>query len=124
MTQLIINGTPYPEATRDRYRSYTRDVGDTLRMADGSLVTEIAYTVAVIEYNYDYFESELMNTCLADLKTGADLQVMYLPPGGDELVADVFTVTTRPSPLFAFSKQNVPYWHNISFTLESVNPID
>lgn len=118
MTQLIINGTEYPQASNDKYKCYKKDLGESLRMASGRLVFEKRGQVTVIEYSYDYFGEKLMRRCLADLRSGSELEVSYLSPERNELVSEKFRCTQLPSPSFAFSRGDKELWHNISFTLE------
>ncbi|MDR3277423.1 MAG: hypothetical protein LBT12_01510 [Oscillospiraceae bacterium] len=124
MTQLIINNTAYPETSKDKYKCYTRDVGENLRMISGRLVTEISYKIVVLEYSYDYFKPELMRQCAADLRIGNEVTVAYLAPESDEMIAANFKCVKPPAPVYAFSKEGKPYWHTINFTLEGVEGID
>lgn len=123
MTQLIINGTEYPEATGDRYKCYPEDLGEDLRMISSRLVTEVRATITVIEYTFDSFEDSLMKTCLKDLRGRADLIVQYLSPEGSTMKTGVFRCTKKPAPAFAFSENGVPRWHNIQFKLEEVEGV-
>jgi hypothetical protein len=50
MTQLVINGTTYPETSHDRYRVWIEDLGQMLRMAGGNLVFEKRGQVYKISY--------------------------------------------------------------------------
>jgi hypothetical protein len=123
MTQLIINNSVYPEVTRDKYKCYKRDVGESLRMTSGRMVFEMSYQIYVIEYKNDYFKPDLMRQCLGELSPGNSLIVQFLAPESDELMTAGFVCVKRPVPVFAFSREGVPYWHNIEFTLEGVDPI-
>lgn len=120
MIQLMINGVAYPETTHDRYKCYTEDLGEDMRMVNSRLITEVRARIVVIEYSYDYFKDALMRTCLRDLRGGADLEVQYLAPEENALQSGVFRCTRKPSPTFAFSVNGSPRWHNISFKLEEV----
>lgn len=122
MIQLIINGTVYPETTRDKYICEPRQTGVEDYMSDGTLTTELSYTRMVIDYSYDYFAPELKEKCLADLRMGAILSVEFLPRDGNTLVSGNFKCTRRPVPTFAFSQRGEPFWHGYSFTLEEVVP--
>jgi hypothetical protein len=93
-------------------------------MISGRQVTEVSYRVVVIEYSYDYFRPELMRQCMADLRTGNDVNVQYLDPESDVMEVGTFKCVKAPTPTFAFSMQGKPYWHGISFTLEGVDGID
>lgn len=121
--QLIINGTVYPRASHDKYKCYQREIGETITMIDGTLVTEISAVKTIIEYSYDRFSDVLMRKCLTDLRGRTDLSVKYLDPMHDELQSDMFKCIVKPSPSFAFEVGGTPMWHDISFTLESVRGV-
>lgn len=120
MTQLIINGTSYPKTSNDKYKCYKKEIGKSVRMAAGNMVMEVRGKYTIIEYSYDYFRPELMTKCLADLRSGQELEVDYLEPGSETLSSRMFRCTTLPSPTFAFSRGGKAYWHNVSFVLEAV----
>ena len=126
MTQLIINGTVYPETSGDKYRVWVEDLGQTLRMAGGNLVFERRGQIYHISYEYDYFRPTLMNTCLSDLRSGNELTVSYLLPDGSYGTGQ-FRCLKFPTPTFAFSKgfdeDAQGFWHGISFELEGVETI-
>lgn len=126
MTQLIINSTPYPETSGDKYQVWIEDLGQTLRMAGGNLVFERRGQVYHISYEYDYFRPTLMNKCLQDLRSGGELAVSFLLPDGTTSTG-LFRCFKFPTPVFAFSKGTDDpqgYWHGISFELVGVETID
>lgn len=123
MTQLIINNTLYlPETTRDKYRCYPSLLSQQIEMITGRIVQEIRGTVQIIEYSYDYMGNDLMRQLNEVLRSGAPFPVAYLPDGADEMVSSMFLCTDYPTPDFAWSRNGVPYWHNVSFTLREVRP--
>lgn len=126
MTQLIINSTPYPETSGDKYQVWIEDLGQTLRMAGGNLVFEKRGQVYHISYSYDYFTPSLMQTCLQDLRSGDELNVSFLLED-NTMSTGLFRCVKFPSPVFAFSKgfnENAQsYWHNVSFELEGVETV-
>lgn len=126
MTQLIINGTPYPETSGDKYNVWVEDLGSKIRMAAGNLCFEKRGQVYHISYAYDFFRPSLMNQCLADLRSGNELTVSFLLPDNTMSTAQ-FRAVKMPTPVFAFSKgfdENAKgYWHGISFELEGVETI-
>ena len=124
MTQLIISGLAMPETSHDKYKYSTDEKATSLRMASGRLVTEVSYTIAVIEYEYDYFSAAFMRQFLDILRPGGDLDVEYLVPDSDAMQRGLFRCVKRPTPQFAFSDRSVPYWHSISFRLEGVDGVD
>ena len=123
MTQLIINGTTYPEAPPDKYKCYLKDVGEQIRMINGRLVTELSAQKVIIEYEEDYFPNALLQTCLSDLNGATDLTVQYLDPQTDTMLTDAFKCTKKPVPVFNFALNGAPTWHKIAFTLESVEGV-
>jgi hypothetical protein len=122
MTQLIINGTEYPETSKDRYTAHKEESSVLLRMASGRLVEEVGYKYWIIEYSYDYFTESLKQTCMADLDSGS-VSVSFLTPQSDELQTGTFKCTKKPTPAFKFSRSGEAYWHDISFRLEGVAAI-
>jgi hypothetical protein len=123
MVQLIINGVTYPEVTRDRYKVYDTPRGESLEMADGTLVTELSGYTRFIEYSNDYFKPELMRRCMIDLQFGNPLTVAYIAPESDEMVSGIFKCVTAPAPVFAFGRDERAYWHGISFKLQSARRV-
>lgn len=124
MTQLIVNGTVYPEVKHDRYKCYTKDLGEELRMISGRIVTELGARVMVIESAPDFVPSPLKETMLADLRSRSELEVTYLPDNSDELQTGTFKCTKLKPPTYAYSKNGTAYWRGLSFTLEGVDGID
>lgn len=126
MTQLIINGTSYPETSRDKYAIWKEDLGAQLRMAAGNLVFEKRGQVYHISYSYDYFTPTLMQKCLQDLRSGDELFVSFLLED-NTMASGLFRCVKFPAPTFAFSKgfddQAQSYWHGVSFELEGVETI-
>lgn len=123
MVQLVINGTTYPETSRDKYRVWVEDLGQMVRMAGGNLCFEKRGQIYKIAYSYDYFTPFLLNKCLTDLRGGNEVEVSFLLPDGTMPTAK-FRCTSFPTPTFAFSKglgDSVQgYWHDIAFELEGV----
>jgi hypothetical protein len=122
--QLIINGTVYPVTSNDKYSAYDAELGESIRMASGKYVFEARGKYTKIEYSYDYFEPELMQICLNDLRSGKELEVAYLPDDGREMQTEKMRCTKLPQPTFAFGRGNTAYFHNVAFTLEGVDAHD
>ena len=123
ITQLILNNTVYlPYTSRDRYKCYPSELGRSVQMISGRIVTELVGHVQVIEYSYDYMGNDLMRSVLGILRSGTSFPVAYLPDDGDELVTGMFLCTGITQPTFAFSRSGVGYWHNFAFTLREVRP--
>ena len=127
MTQLVINGTTYPETSHDKYHVWIEDLGQMLRMAAGNLTFEKRGQVYKISYEYDYFDEFHMNKCLSDLRSGNEIDVGFLLPDGT-MSSGLFRCVSFPAPKFAFSKRSgdaeVGCWHGIAFTLEGVEIIE
>lgn len=121
MVQLIIAGTAYPLTSNDKYKCYLRDLGESIRMASGRLVFEKRGSVRVIEYTYDYFGDTLLRKCLADLRSGRELEVSYREPESDTMQSGWFRCTKWPAPTVVFAEGEALCWHNVSFTLEAVD---
>ena len=120
MTQLIINGTEYPEVKRNNYKCYKQDLGVTKRMISSRIVTEIRAQVWVIEYAVDYLDNNFMRTCLTDLRSNQELTVQFLTPDDDSLMTSTFRCTVKPTPTFMWDVDGKGLWNNVSFTLEEV----
>ena len=108
-----------------KYRSYPRDEGEDIRMASGRLVTEVSYTVPVVEYTNDYVPDAIFQPALTALLSGDAIDVEYLPDDGSgELRRGFFKCTKRPTRYYAFERGGKVFWRDISFTLEGVEGID
>jgi hypothetical protein len=123
MTQLIINEYALPEVSHDAYSAERVPQGKILTMASGRTVTELAYEKWKIIYACDYLKPDMMRQLMSDLRFGNRVSVRFLPPDSDDLLAAVFICTARPMPTYAFSRDGTPFWHDIKFTLEGVEPI-
>lgn len=124
MTQIIINGVMLPKTSGDKYRCYPVKLAEQLEMISGRVVTEIRGTVQVIEYAYDYMPDAQYKALLTALRSNPPLTVTYLPDDSADMVTSEFIVTAYPSPSFAFSKGDKPYWHGINFSMREVKPHD
>lgn len=123
MTQLILNNTIYlPQTSRDKYKCYPAQLGTQVDMISGRRVLEVRGQVQIIEYAYDYMENDLMRQVSAVLRSGQSFLVSYLPDDSDTMTVSTFLTQAFPQPTFAFSRDGVPYWHNVSFTLREVKP--
>ena len=125
MTQLIINGIVLPETSHDKYQCYPQLLSVQAEMISGRIVEEVRGHVHIISYQYDYMaDGNMLRNLLEALRSGRALEVSYLPDVGTELITNYFICTDRPMPTFAFSKNGVARWHNISFKLREVKPYD
>lgn len=123
MTQLILGGVALPKTSKDKYKCYTKDLGESIRMISSRLVTEVRATIRIIEYSYDYFGDTLMRSCLSMLRSNDGLAVQYISPESDEMQSGTFYCTSLTAPTFAYSIHGEARWHNISFTLEEVEGV-
>lgn len=124
MVQLILNGTNLPETTRGKYKCYEDILSVNLEMASGRMVREVRGKVYKIEYSYDYMGSVLLNELLAILRSSRPITVQYLADDAEELATGTFWCTGITNPMFAFSRNGTPYWHNVGFVLREVEPHD
>ena len=116
MTQLIINGTAYPQTSHGKYTAREEILGENITMSTGRMVTEVQARIWIIEYEYDYFRKSLRESCIRDLRED-EINVSFLRPDSDELVSGTFVCTQAPAPSFAFSRDGRALWSQIKFTL-------
>ena len=90
MTQLSINGIDLPETKNGKYKCYEQELGESIRMISGRLVTEVRSSVHVIEYSYDYMGNDLMRRLLTALRSRSDLSVQFLDPLSDSMQSALF----------------------------------
>lgn len=125
MTQLILNNSIYlPQTSWNKYRCYPTELGTQVDMISGRRVFEVRGSVWMIEYEYDYMGNELMRQVNAVLRSGKSFPVIFLPDNADEMISSTFLTESFPTPTFAFARNGVGLWHNISFALREVQPHD
>lgn len=123
MTQLIIEGTALPEASRDRYSCPSVPLTVQVEMISGRTVTELrGGNVYKPSYQYDYLPPDIYGKVGPILISGQPFTASVLPNGAKELVTSRFLVESYTQPTFAFSKDGRPYWHGFAFTLREVKP--
>ena len=123
MTQLILNNEIYlPQTSGGKYKCYPSQLGVNVDMISGRRVMEKRGVVWVIEYAYDYMGNELMRKVNAVLRSQRSFPVVFLPDDSDEMQSSVFLTESYPQPTFAFSRNGVGLWHDVSFTLREVSP--
>ena len=66
----------------------------------------------------------VMRPLLAVLRYGSAFAVQYLPDNSDELITSLFLCESLTNPSYAYSRNGVPFWHNIAFVLREVYPHD
>lgn len=124
MVQVTLNGLDFPETSGDKYKCYPKDIGTSLTMTSGRLVFEKRGEKTIVEYAYDFPDGVgdgLMRQMLEVLRSKEPIDGTVLSDDG-ELRTELFICTKLSPPTYAFSIDDVPYWHNLSFVLEGVNP--
>ena len=121
--QLIINGVTYPHTSHDKYSYDEEPMGQEFQAVDGTYYYEERGRRSVVTYSYDYFDDELRQSCLAQLRTTGELTVSYLNDRTNQMVTEQMFVSSRPKPTYAFGRTGKPYWHNYSFVLKGVYPL-
>ena len=129
MTQLEFidtagNRFEVPFTSLDKYQCYPVEIGSSEEMISGLVVTESRGHVQVIDYSYDCMGNVLWRRLASFLRSGKPFTVRYLPDNGDELIESSFICTSLTPPKFAFEQDNIPYWHDIQFSLREVRPHD
>ena len=124
MTQLIIGGVTLPQTSKDKYQCYPEPLTTQNDMISGRRVAEVRGNVQKIVYSYDYMGDAIMRPLLTVLRSGLAFTVQYLPDNSDELKTSLFLCESLTNPSYAYSRNGVPFWHNIVFTLREVRPHD
>lgn len=124
MQQLVLNGLSLPEQTADRYSAHPAELAVQLTMIAGNIVKEIRGHVWQVSYAADYLPPQIWRQLAAILRSGQTIAASFLPDDGDEMISDTMVVTSLTDPSYAFSVRGGAAWHNLSFTLRSVNPYD
>lgn len=124
MTQLIIEGTVYPEAVGNdgEYTCEDEVLSEQETMISGRIVEEVRGIVKRITYSYKWFDDTMMRKCLNDLKGKRVVNVTFLQPDTDERITSSFLCTSIPNPRYKMSIEGTPYWTDISFSLREVRP--
>lgn len=122
--QLVVGGISLPYTSGDKYSCYESSLTKQITMASGRMVQEVRGKVWTITYSYDYMGNDLLRSILALLRGGSTFQVQFLPDTGDSLETGTFLCADLTPPTFAFDRDGVGLWHNLSFTLREVDPHD
>lgn len=123
-TQIILDGEALPYTGRDKYACYEGDLSKLLTMQAGNMVREVPSKskVWMVRYSYDYMGNEQCRRVLAILRRTGAISAAVLPDNSDQMITSQFFVTQLTNPTFAFAKNGVGLWHNLSFTLREVRP--
>ena len=125
MNQIILNNSiVLPEVSRDHYACWEEELNVQVKMINGRMVIEQVGKVWKVSYQYDYMGNELMRRVLTILRSGAPFSAAVLPDMQDEMVASTFITESLSKPVFAFSRNGTPYWHNLSFSMREAEPHD
>lgn len=123
MNQLIIAGLYLPEATQGRYSCPEVPLTVQLTMISGRITQEVrGGKVYKPTWQYDYLSDSFYRPLKAVLASGNSFEAAVLPDNKDTLVVGNYIVESFTQPVFAFSRNGKPYWHNIAFTLREVKP--
>lgn len=123
MTQLIIDEYQLPETSDDKYSCPETPLVVNVEMISGRMVQEVrGGLVYEPTYEYDYMPAAIWRSVYAVLRSGKSFTAAVLTDKSDELQVGEYLCTEISSPTFAFGRDGVGYWHNISFTLREVNP--
>ena len=125
MTQLIINNTiPLPEVRRGKYVPEEPDLKVQTEMISGRLVEELRGKVWTVSYATDRLPDPVWRALKAVLKGGGSFPVTFLPNDSDDMITAPMLCTALKEPSVAWSRNNVPYWTGLSFSLREVRPHD
>lgn len=123
MTQLIIDEYQLPETSADKYSCPETPLVVNVEMISGRMVQEVrGGLVYEPTYEYDYMPASIWRSVYNVLRSGRSFTAAVLTDKSDELIVGEYLCTEISSPAFAFGRDGVGYWHNISFTLREVNP--
>ncbi len=122
MTQIILDGTPLPEASYSKYACWEELLSVQVEMISGRMVTEIRGKVWKATWSYDYLDNETTRHILSLLRSGKPFVAAVLPDNGERMISSTFIVETLTRPTFLCSDDGQPLWHGLAFTLREVNP--
>lgn len=123
MTQLIIGEYPLPETSGDRYSCPESPLVVQVEMINGRMVQEVrGGLVYEPTYEFDYMPASVWRPVYAILRSGQSFTAAVLTDKSDELIVGTYLCTELSAPVFAFGRDGVGYWHNISFSLREVEP--
>lgn len=124
MRQLRINGINLPETSWDKYRCYEELLSVRVEMISGRITEEQRGKVWKIEWAYDYMQNGSYRELLSILRSGALLDVVFLPDNETVYKTGFFRLESLNPPSYAFSRDGMPLWHNFSFVLREESPHD
>ncbi len=120
--QLNINGMDLPWTSGDKYGAHKEELGNSRRTIGGRMVTEFRGCYWVVTYAYDYMGNAALWRLLRELRDGI-VTARFLPDDGTGYVQERCRCTALPKPTVAFARNGEALWHNVSFTLESVEAV-
>lgn len=121
---ILADGIELPHVSRDRYACWEEELSISKVMAAGNMVKELKDPGKVwrVSYQFDYMGNDLLREVMAILRKGDAFQAAVLPDNQDKYVTSTFFCVSLTAPTFAFSKNGVGLWHNLSFELREVDP--
>ena len=123
MTQLIIGEYPLPEVSGDRYSCPESPLVVQVEMINGRMVQEVrGGLVYEPTYEFDYMPASVWRPVYEILRSGQSFTAAVLTDKSDDLIVGTYLCTELSAPVFAFGRDGVGYWHNISFSLREVEP--
>lgn len=123
MTQLIIGEYPLPEVSGDMYSCPESPLVVQVEMINGRMVQEVrGGLVYEPTYEFDYMPASIWRPVYEILRSGQSFTAAVLTDKSDELIVGTYLCTELSAPVFAFGRDGVGYWHNISFSLREVEP--
>lgn len=121
---ILTDGIELPHVSRDRYACWEEELSVTKIMAAGNMVKELKNPGKVwrVRYQFDYMGNDLLREVMAVLRKGDPFRAAVLPDDRDEYITAEFFCTGMTAPTFAFEKNGVGLWHNLTFELREVEP--
>lgn len=125
VNQLIIEGILLPYTRKDRYSCWEEPLTRQVDMISGRRAVEVIGTkfkVWKISWSYDYMGNDLLRQILAVLRSGKPFLVSALPDISDVMFTSTFLLESMTQPTYAFDRNGVGLWHNVSFALREERP--
>lgn len=134
-TQLILDtsgaAVVLPESRKGGYKPQFTPLSEDVEMISGRMVKELRGNVWVLNYQYNYFTTEMKNRVIAACEKGKrePITCAFLRPDSDGALSySRFFVTSFKYPEFYWGKKvrdvSVPLWGKFSLTLREVKPSD
>lgn len=126
VNQLILEGgILLPYTRKDRYSCWEEPLIRQVDMISGRRAVEVIgqkYKIWKASWSYDYMGNALLRQILAVLRSGKPFLASVLPDNWDEMITSTFLLENMTQPTYAFDRNGVGLWHNVSFTLREERP--